>query len=453
MVAFHVGQMNYTYKNIWLITYPVMMSVLMEQLLNITDAIFLGHVGETELGASAIAGMYYLVTYIIGFGFCIGLQVVIARRNGEKNYPDTGKTFFQGLWFLCGLAVTLLLLSKLFAPSLMQAFITSDEIRTAVMKYVDGRSIGLLFAFPALALRTFFVGTTQTRILSINAFIMVAANVGLNYLLIFGKAGFPTLGIAGAALASTLSELISLGILIIYVLLKIDRQKYGLHPVFDSGTLWKVLQVSVWSMMHSFLGMAPWFLFFVSVEHLGQSQLAIANIIRSISTLLFVIVSSFASVTASLVSNLIGARQQEEVRPLCARIIRLGYGIGLPLIILALLFHKSIIGIYTADENLIDQAFIPYIVMLSNYFLAMPSCTYLNAVAGTGATRRAFVFQIVTLVFYLMYLHLLNTSNKPPLAVYCTVEHLFVTVLLVLSITYINSNRWLNKIQYDTRKQ
>ena len=55
----------------------------MEQLINITDAVFLGHVGEVELGASAIAGIYYLAIYMLGFGFSIGLQVMIARRNGE----------------------------------------------------------------------------------------------------------------------------------------------------------------------------------------------------------------------------------------------------------------------------------------------------------------------------------------------------------------------------------
>ena len=55
----------------------------MEQLINITDAVFLGHVGEVELGASALAGIYYLVTYMLGFGFSIGLQVMIACRNGR----------------------------------------------------------------------------------------------------------------------------------------------------------------------------------------------------------------------------------------------------------------------------------------------------------------------------------------------------------------------------------
>ena len=82
----------------------------MEQLINITDAVFLGHVGEVELGASALAGIYYLVTYMLGFGFSIGLQVMIACRNGEQNYAETGRTFFQGLFFLSGLALSLYLL-------------------------------------------------------------------------------------------------------------------------------------------------------------------------------------------------------------------------------------------------------------------------------------------------------------------------------------------------------
>ena len=53
-----------------------------------------------------LAGIYYLATYMLGFGFSIGLQVMIARRNGEQNYAETGRTFFQGLFFLSGLALS-----------------------------------------------------------------------------------------------------------------------------------------------------------------------------------------------------------------------------------------------------------------------------------------------------------------------------------------------------------
>ena len=140
-----------------------MMSVLVEQLINITDAIFLGHVGETELGASAIAGMYYLSLYILGFGFSLGLQVMIARRNGEQRPAETGKVFFQGLFFLTTLAATLFGLSKIFTPFILQRLLTSPEIYEAVIQYLDWRTLGLLFAFPMLAFRAFFVGITRTH--------------------------------------------------------------------------------------------------------------------------------------------------------------------------------------------------------------------------------------------------------------------------------------------------
>ena len=120
--------MNYTYKHIWLIAFPVMMSILIEQLINITDALFLGHVGDVELGASALAGIWYLAIYMLGFGFCLGLQVVIARRNGEQRYEETGKTFFQGLFFLLMLAAFLCLLSQILSPVLLKHLITSDDV-------------------------------------------------------------------------------------------------------------------------------------------------------------------------------------------------------------------------------------------------------------------------------------------------------------------------------------
>ena len=226
-----------------------MMSVLMEQLINITDAVFLGHVGEVELGASALAGIYYLATYMLGFGFSIGLQVMIARRNGEQNYAETGHTFFQGLFFLSGLALSLCLLIQGLSPFLLKQLITSPEIYQAVTDYLDWRSFGLLFSFPFLALRAFFVGIIKTRSLSWAAIAAVLINIPFNYLLIFTL----KFGIAGSAIASTLAEMGSLIILLIHMWRKIDKNKYGLQPIFDGKLLKRLFYLSVWSMLHSFM--------------------------------------------------------------------------------------------------------------------------------------------------------------------------------------------------------
>ena len=425
--------MNYTYKQIWLINYPVMMSILMEQLINITDALFLGHVGEVELGASALACVYYMAIYILGFGFSLGLQVMIARKNGEQQYEKTGRTFFQGLFFLCGLAVALILVSYWITPPVMQYFISSPQIYQAVIDYLNWRCFGLLFSFPFLAFRSFYVGITKTKVLTLVALTAVIINIPCNYLFIFGL----DLGIAGAAMASSFAEAGSLLIILIYTLRVTDKVKYGLQMVYDGKLLKAVLRLSGWSMMHSFVSTAPWFLFFIAIERLGKVQLAVSNITRSVSTLFFVIVNSFGATTASLVSNLIGEGKGTQLFPLCRKILKLGYAIGLPLIVLALLFSRQIMGCYTDNTRLIEIASTPFIVMLLNYLFAVPGFVYISALTGTGDTRTAFIFQVTTIIVYLIYLYVLSYCFTTPLAVYLTAEYLFVAMLGIQSYIYL----------------
>ena len=365
----------------------------MEQLINITDAIFLGHVGEVELGASALASVYYLAIYMLGFGFSLGLQVMIARRNGEQRYKETGKTFFQGLFFLSGLAVFLSLTSYVLSPVILKYFIHSPEIYKAAVDYLEWRCFGLLFSFPFLAFRAFFVGITKTRILSWAATLAVLINIPCNYLFIFSF----DLGISGAAMASSLAEAGSLLILVIYVFLQMNKGNWGLRLVYDGKLLKSLFHLSVWSMMHAFISVAPWFLFFVAIERLGEVQLAVSNIIRSISTVFFVIVNSFAATTGSLVSNLFGAGEGKSMFRLCGKILRLGYALGFPLIIIAMLLNKQIVGFYTDNVALIELAYYPFFVMLLNYTFALPGYVFMNAVTGTGNTRIAFIFQISTI--------------------------------------------------------
>ena len=72
----------------------------MEHMIGLTDTAYLGRVGEVELGASALAGVYYLVIYMLGFGFSVGAQVLMARRNGEGEYKRiAGYSFF--CWRRC----------------------------------------------------------------------------------------------------------------------------------------------------------------------------------------------------------------------------------------------------------------------------------------------------------------------------------------------------------------
>ena len=87
-------QTKYTYKQIWLIAYPILISLLMEQMIGMTDTAFLGRVGEVELGASAIAGVFYMVIFMVAFGFSTMGGVLLAQvmkvMSGGKINPVIG---------------------------------------------------------------------------------------------------------------------------------------------------------------------------------------------------------------------------------------------------------------------------------------------------------------------------------------------------------------------------
>ena len=136
----------YTKKEIWKISYPILISLVVQNLINITDTAYLGHVGEIELGASALAGVFYMAIYMIGFGFSIGSQILIGRRNGEKRYESIGTIVVQGSLFLVILAFVLFGISHFYAPHLMRSIISSEVVFGATMQYLDYRIYGLFFS-------------------------------------------------------------------------------------------------------------------------------------------------------------------------------------------------------------------------------------------------------------------------------------------------------------------
>lgn len=92
----------------------------------------------------------------------------------------------------------------------MGKIVSSDAIYTASLSYVRWRLPGMVFAFMTAMFRAFYVGTTQTRTLTLNSIVMVVSNVFFNWTLIFGHLGLPALGITGAAIGSSLARLVSL---------------------------------------------------------------------------------------------------------------------------------------------------------------------------------------------------------------------------------------------------
>ena len=438
---------TYSYSNIWKVAYPILISLVMEQMIGLTDTAFLGRVGEVELGASAIAIIYYMVLFMIGFGFSIGAQIIIGRRNGEGHFKDTGKVFWTGLYFVLGLSGIIILLSEIFSPWMMKFMVSSQAIYEAALSYVRWRLPGMVFAFITAMFRAFYVGTTQTKTLTFNSIVMVGSNILFNWILVFGKFGCPALGITGAAIGSSLAELVSLIFFIAYTYLKCDRKKYGLdkRARFEREELKAMMPVCTWTMIQHTISISTWFIFFLYIEHLGERALAISNIARSVSGLLWVVLQAFSSTCSTLVSNIIGEGHQEKVMSLVKRIMKLAYGIISVMIILFCLFPEAIARIYTDIPDLIRASVPALVVMCSSYFLAVGGQVFFLAVSGTGSTKTAFRLELIALATYMVYCTVIIGLMKADVAICWTAEHVYSGMLLVCSWWYLRSGRWKNR--------
>jgi MATE family multidrug resistance protein len=437
---------RYTNRNILKITLPVLVSLLMEQLVGLTDTIYLGHYGDgrTELAASALAGVFYLVVFMLGFGFSVGAQVLIARRNGEGRLHEIGPVFMQGSLFLLLLAALLFALSRLCAEGLFSLLVEQQAVRRAAVDYLDWRVWGFFFSFAAAMFRALYVGTTRTRILTANSVVMVLTNVVLNYLLIFGRCGLPELGIAGAAIASVAAEAVSVLFFLLYTRLRFDWRRYRLFRFggVDLRLLGHILSISVWVMLQEGMAFLSWFLFFVCIERLGTDQLAVTNMVRSIGSVVFLFVNAFASTASSLVSNLIGAGHAEEVRPLCRRMTRLCFSFVVPLALLIALFPERVLGFYSDDARLVAYGVPSLWVMLSTYVLCVPAFIGQFAVSGTGHTRVTLGIVLAAILFYMAYTLWLTLVLRADVALCWTTDHLYYLVTLLLSVLYLRSGRW-----------
>lgn len=437
----------YTNKEIWRVTYPIFLGLLAQNVINVTDTAFLGRVGEVALGAAAMGGLLYICVYTIAFGFSVGSQILIARRNGEGNYRAVGPIMWQGTAFSFGMAVCLLILMYFSAAPLIRLLITSDSIYGATYEFFTWRIWGFLFAFVNVMFCGLYIGITRTKVLTMNAVVMALVNVVLDYALVFGELGLPEMGVRGAALASVIAEASSLIFFLLYTYYKVDLKKYGLNRFgqFDLSMVLRILRISCFTMVQYFLAMAIWFVFFMALERLGQRQLAVANIVRSVYVVLLIPVQALSTTANTLVSNLIGAGGSSGVVTLLHKISRMSFLIMVVCVGLCVAFPGSILSVYTNEEALLVESVSALYVVCGAMLIASLANVYFNGISGTGNTQAALVLEVFVQVFYALYIIVVGMVIQAPVDVCFTTEVIYYVLMLGSSLIYLKKAKWQNK--------
>jgi putative MATE family efflux protein len=421
-----------------------MLSMLAQNIISVTDTAFMGRVGEIELGAAAIGGVYFHVLFMLGFGFATGMQILISRRKGENNLSQIGPVMETGLLFLWALAAILIVAAQWLTPSIMPLVISHESLLQPSINFLNIRVYGLIFVFVNVSFRAFHVGTTNTRPLTYGSIIMAVTNVVLDYLLIFGKAGFPKMGLEGAALASVISEAVEAVYLIGYNSRTKIRKMYQLFYFRNVNfrLLKHTLNISIFVMLQYFISLSTWFIFFIVIEKTGEQNLASSNIIRSIYGFITIPVWAYAAVTSSFVSNAIGAGRTEQVTAIIAKIVKISFITSLIITLCTGVLARQVLMIYTDNMELVTLSLLSvYVILIANIVFSC-SCVTFNGVSGTGKTKIAMFIEIISLVFYMIALYLLVYYFPDNVASAWFSEFVYWSGLLILSLLYLKFGKW-----------
>jgi putative MATE family efflux protein len=436
-----------SYNRVWQIAYPIIIGSIAQNVINVTDTAFLGRLGEVALGAGAIGGLFYLAIVMLGWGFGIGVQIVIARRFGEGAYRTIGRVAQHGFFFLTALALLLFIIYQSFGNRILSSLVESEAINVSSAGFLKYRIWGLFFAHTSFLFNAFYVGIGRTRIISLATVVMVALNIGLDYALIFGHFGLPQMGVEGAALASVISEGASVLVFIAFSLSRSSLKKYRIftYRIFSFKLLFRLLKISVPTMFQSFFAFAVWFVFFLIIEKMGETELAISNVIRSIYVLLMVPIMGFASAANTLVSFVIGQGRSGEVLSLVKKVAALSVGMVMVLALFSSIFAPQLLSLYITSDTLVAMGVpIVYIISVAAIFLAAGSILF-HGVSGTGKTNVSLIIESLVLILYVAITALLVLNFKVNLTMVWTVELFYGLFLAIVSYFYLKSNRWVGR--------
>jgi MATE family multidrug resistance protein len=439
-------RLNTSYRQILSISVPIMLASATQNVIVLCDNIFLNSVSRLDFAAVGIVGVFYLMIASIGYGFSRGGQIIIARRAGQREYRLVGNCFQALLIFEMILAFLMFLFLQFGTPWLFGLLIENPIIYQKCLEYIIPRSYGVFFSYIGVTLISLYTGIARTKFIIYTALVLTLVNIFLNYALIFGRWGFPEMGIAGAGWASTLAEIVSFIMFSIYMLFDTRIRKYKLLD-FSSLKLNLITQVGKLSypiVLQSLIGLGSWFIFFAMIENIGANELSISNLIRNIYLILSIPCWGFSAGINTIVSGFVGLRKRQAVLPMVKKTALLSMlvtvGLTIPILIAPRYILYPFFG--TEDMSLINDT-IPYLPLLLLILATFSAGTiYMNGLIGLGKTQRALWIQASMTVFYVIYVYLVLKVFNLGIGWGWFSEVIYWFAMMLIVSYYLTSNKW-----------
>ncbi len=300
------------YKEILILAIPLILSTGSMTIQHFVDRMFLTWYSPEAIAASTPAGLVSFTFMSLFMGTATYVSTFVAQYSGAKHYTRIGPAVWQGIYFSFFAGLVVLPLYPL-APKIFAAAGHAPRVQRLEVQYFQILIFSGFAVAASSAMAGFFSGRGKTKIIMWVMFTSTAVNIVLDYLLIFGNAGFPKMGIRGAALATVVSQY-TRAIIYLYLMVKPEhRHKYWTLKGWklERELFTRLLRFGFPNGLHYFLNLIGFTLLIMLVGRLGTTPLAATNITFNINHLAFMPMMGFGMAVSILVGRRLGACQPE----------------------------------------------------------------------------------------------------------------------------------------------
>ncbi|MBK0327614.1 MATE family efflux transporter [Rhodobacteraceae bacterium F11138] len=330
---------------------PLIGGHLAQFAIGLTDTVMLGWYGVGELAAVTLGTSYFFVLFILGAGFALAVMPMVATAEASADTTSVRRVTRMGLWLSLGYAV-LAMPAMIWAERILLALGQGAEVSALAGAYLRLAGWGLFPALLVMVLKSYLAAQERTQVVLWITLLAALTNGLVNYALIFGNWGAPELGITGAAIASVLTQGVSLVAVVLYAVLALPEhslfQRFWkpdwemLGKVFLLGVPIGLTTVSEVSLFSASALMMGW---------LGTVPLAAHGIVVAVSSATFMVHLGLSNVATIRAGNAYGRRDRLHMVRGAVVVMALSLGFAALTVVAFLVIPKPVLSLFLEPDN------------------------------------------------------------------------------------------------------
>ena len=362
--------------------------------MNFTDTWMLSKLGLVEPTASANASLFGFALISVGFGTMWVVNTLVSQSFGRGDARASGQYLWAGVWF--GVLYGLLVLPLIpLARPLFDAFGHEPRLATLEATYLNITLSVTALRLAGAAMGQFLLAVDRPMLTLTAAMLAVVANIGANYVLIWGHFGFPELGLAGAAWGTNIAAVVEVGLLTTFVLTpKIRSTYFTLEWRPTWGRVRTLMKIGLPSGFQMIGDVMAWAVFGMWVmAFFGTEAMAANTFMMRFMQMSFLPTFGLSAGVTALVGRYIGRGMPDVAASRAALGYRVASVYMLACGVVFAIFGRQLIGLFTADADVLRMGAVLMIFAAVYQLFDALYIIYSGALRGAGDT---FVPALVT---------------------------------------------------------